>query len=779
MTEASTGVALVGMAGRFAGAAGLDAFWRNLRDGVDASTVFTDEEMLAAGLPRAALADPGLVRRRPILDGLDLFDPEFFGCSQQEAETIDPQQRLFLECSWEALESAGYDPARLDGAVGVFGGVGTNTYFLANVCANPGHLAQVGVYQALLGSDKDFLASRVSYKLDLRGPSMSVQTGCSSSLVAVHLAVQSLLGGECDLALAGGAAAFLPQRLGYLHRPGSINSPDGRCRAFAADANGTSPGDAVGVVVLARLEDALAANATVLGIIRGTAVNHDGAAKADFAAPGARGQADVVAEALAVAGVPAESIGYVEAHGSGTPVGDAIEVAALAEAFGTGRRGFCRIGSAKPNVGHTDTAAGAVGLIKVLLAFRNGELPPTIHVAAPSPLIDFAGGPFVLNTRRTEWAAGSVPRRAGVSSFGGGGTNAHVVVEEPPPMPPVEDTVGWQLLPLSARTPTALDRVATRLADRLAGEPATELADVAHTLQVGRKAWGFRRAVVCRTRAEAVAALRASAGERTGAQVEVGRAEPSVGVLLGGADRWLLGLARAGSAAWPTFRQRFEPFRQAVLADWGVDPLGDPAPSGCEAEPTWLAAVGIGAQVAAVAVLEDCAARPVILDGPGGGPLAGAILRGSLGVLDAVRQVRTLPIEGGGLESAADRARAVRHLVVLGRIGDFGPAAGGIRVHDPLAADSDPGRALPAVVAELWSAGEDVDCAGLHRGTARRRIPLPTYPFERRRCWVEPTPGAPMPSLTLAVLGDLPPSAEAAAPALPQPATALVPDRSE
>ncbi|MFD4628394.1 type I polyketide synthase [Streptomyces sp. NPDC058284] len=565
-------IAVVGFSGRYPGAASPEEFWRLLHDGAEAHTEFTEEQLRASGVPDALLDDPRLVRRRPVLDGVEFFDAAFFGCTPREAELMDPQQRLFLECSFEALQSAGYDPAAFAGSVGVFGGGGPTSYWQRHLSADPAYLHEVGDFQALLGNEKDFLAPRVSYRLDLRGPSMSVLTGCSSSLVAVHLAVQSLLGGESDLALAGGVTVYFPQRAGYVHNEGGVNSPDGRCRAFAADANGTVPGDGAGVVALKRLADALADGDQVLGVLLGTAVNNDGAHKVGFTAPSVGGQAEVIAEALAVAGAEAESISYVETHGTGTPLGDRVEVAALTEAFGTEKLGYCTLGSLKPNIGHTDTAAGVLGLIKVLLALRHEEIPPVANCAVPHPDIDFPSTPFRVSSLPTPWPRGTEARRAGISSFSVGGTNAHIVVEEPPlPLPsPADD--GPQLLVLSALGDAALQRSGAALADALRADTAPDLADAAHTLRVGRRAFTHRMALVCRDRAEAVAAL-----DGTGiTPVTVGRSDPTgpapdVAFLFPGQGSQRLHMGRGLYETQPAYRAVVDECAELLAPELGED----------------------------------------------------------------------------------------------------------------------------------------------------------------------------------------------------------------
>ncbi|MDP9360622.1 MAG: SDR family NAD(P)-dependent oxidoreductase, partial [Acidobacteriota bacterium] len=498
-------VAIIGMACRVPGATTLDAFWDNLRNGVESISFFSDEELIAAGVDAAQLRDARYVRARAVLRDVESFDPAFFGLSPREAEIMDPQHRLFLEGAWEALEHAGYDPERYRGSIGVFAGVGMNGYLLHNIYPNRDRLAAVSGFQVMLGNDRDFVATRVSYKLNLRGPSINVQAACSTSLVAVHLACQSLLNGECDIALAGGVSIHVPQTEGYLYQDGMIFSPDGHCRAFDARAEGTVGGSGMGVVILKPLDDAIADRDCIHAIIKGSAINNDGTAKIGYTAPSIDGQASVIAEAQAVAGVDPESVTYVETHGTGTTLGDPIEIAALTLAFRSSRTGFCAIGSVKTNLGHLDAAAGVVSLIKTTLALEHGTIPPSLHFERPNPQIDFSKTPFYVNTSLTPWRADGTPRRAGVSSFGIGGTNAHVVLEEAPPVTAAIDaTPEWKVLVLSAKSPTALDQMTRNLRAHLEAHPELDLTDVAYTLAQGRRAFPHRTAIVCRDRAEAI-----------------------------------------------------------------------------------------------------------------------------------------------------------------------------------------------------------------------------------------------------------------------------------
>ncbi|HEX6292586.1 MAG TPA: beta-ketoacyl synthase N-terminal-like domain-containing protein [Herpetosiphonaceae bacterium] len=510
------GIAIVGMSGRFPGAADVETFWRNIRDGQESIAFYSDEELQAAGIDERILRDPSYVKASGALDEIELFDAGFFEYTPREAEMLDPQQRIFLECAWHALEHAGYDPATYGGLIGVYAGSNISTYLLVNLASNPELVASFSGYQTIIANDKDYLPTRVSYKLNLRGPSLNINTACSTSLVAVHIACQSLLNGECDLALAGGVSITVPQRVGYWYREGGVSSPDGHCRAFDAAARGTVDGSGVGIVVLRRLEDALNDGDTIHAIIRGSAINNDGAGKVGFTAPSVDGQAAVIEEALAVAGVVPDMIDYVEAHGTGTPLGDPIEIAALTQVFRakTDGIGCCAVGSVKTNIGHLGAAAGVAGLIKAVQALKHRQIPPSLHFERPNPRLDLARSPFYVSARLHDWPERDEPRRAGVSSFGIGGTNAHVVLEAAPVPEPADPGRPWHLLPLSAKTSAALDAATANLLALLKATPDVSLADVAYTLQVGRQAFDHRRMLVCRDRQDALDALEQMHPER-------------------------------------------------------------------------------------------------------------------------------------------------------------------------------------------------------------------------------------------------------------------------
>ncbi|MEO1348698.1 MAG: SDR family NAD(P)-dependent oxidoreductase [Cyanobacteria bacterium J06635_15] len=504
-------VAIIGMAGHFPGAKNLDEFWLNLRSGVESVSFFSDQELRAIGVNPALLNDPNYVKAGILLEDKDLFDAAFFGYSPRQAEIIDPQQRLFLECAWNALESAGYEPQAYPERINVYGGAGINSYLFFNLASNPGLAQSVGFTQIRHSNRQDNLATRVAYKLNLKGSALTVQTGCSTSLVAVHLACQSLLDHECHMALAGGVRIGSLEQSGYLYQEGGIASPDGHCRTFDAMAKGTIGGEGVGIVVLKRLEDAIADGDTIHAVIRGSATNNDGSDKVGYTAPSVNGQAAVIAEALAMGRSEAETVSYVEAHGTGTVLGDPIEIAALTEAFRTttDKKGFCAIGSVKTNIGHLDTAAGIAGLIKTVLALKHKQIPPSLHFKAPNPKIDFANSPFYVNAALSQWQTNGTPRRAGVSSFGIGGTNAHVILEEAPVLEPSSHSRPWQLLVLSAKTASALETATANLAGHCQRHPDLNLADAAHTLQIGRQAFNHRRMAVVQDLDDAVQVLEA------------------------------------------------------------------------------------------------------------------------------------------------------------------------------------------------------------------------------------------------------------------------------
>lgn len=501
-------IAIVGMACRLPGAKNIEEFWQNLKNGVESIAFFSEEEVKNAGISPELYKNPDYIKANPIVDHVDCFDASFFGYSPAEASTMDPQQRFFLECAWNALEDAGNNPQDYNGSIGVFGGALTSTHLIFNVLPGSGYIQPEERIKNLVGNASDCLASRVSYKLNLSGPAVNVQTNCSTSLVAVHTACQSLLNNECDMALAGGVAIRFPQKTGYMYQQGSLSSPDGHCRPFDAKAGGTLFGDGAGVVVLKKLTEALEDGDQIYAVIKGSAINNDGALKVGYTAPSVKGQAEVIQMAQEAANVTADTITYIEAHGTATKMGDPIEVQALKNAFKetTDKKAYCTLGSVKANIGHLETAAGVAALIKTALSLKYKQLPATLHFEEPNPGIDFENSPFVVKSALSDWEKpNGTPRRGGISSFGVGGTNAHLIIEEAPEVKEAEnETETYRLLPVSARTEEAFVKAVNNLVAYLKRYPQTNLAAMAHTLQAGRKHFEYRQAFVGKTAEELI-----------------------------------------------------------------------------------------------------------------------------------------------------------------------------------------------------------------------------------------------------------------------------------
>ena len=797
-----TALAIVGMAGRFPGAAGVDQFWQNVAGGIKSIRIFSEAELEAAGVEDALLRQPNYVKAGTVVADVELFDAAFFGYNPREAELMDPQHRLFLECAWEALERAACDPDTYGGRIGVFAGSGFSMYMLNNLYSNPELIQSVPALQIAVGNERDSLASTVSYKLNLKGPSIAVQTFCSTSLVATHLACQSLLTFESDVALAGGVAINIPQEKGYEYHEGDIVSPDGECRTFDAAANGSVIGNGVGVVALKRLEDALEDGDVIYAVIRGSAVNNDGILKVGYTAPGMSGQASVITEALANAGVEPDTISYVEAHGTATPLGDAVELAAMHKAFTarTAQTGFCALGSVKPNVGHLDRASGVTGLIKTALALQHQQLPPSLNFAQPNPALDLHDGPFYVNTTLRDWPRGTTPRRAGVSSFGLGGTNAHVVLEEAPERAPSPPAQGSQLLLLSAKTSTALEAMAANLAAYLERQPELNLADVASTLQVGRSAFNHRRMVVAADISAAVAALRGEQGVRTAEQTQ--RDRPVVFLLPGVGDHYV-DMAHTLYATEPAFRAAVEQCCAALRPHLGRDLLPRfAAPGDAPAEPASAEALLWVVEYALAQLVGTWGIRPAALLGVGVGEYVAACLAGVLSLADAAALVAArghaapappavtfqpprvpyISQLSGTWITAAEATDPAYWTRLQAQPGDaavdlaalcasaqqvyleVGPGAAlsaCVAAHVAAMDASTPaviavlgergaaeaGTGLPDTLGRLWLAGVEVDWTGVHAGAARQRVMLPTYPFERQRYWIETRP-ATAPALT-------------------------------
>jgi amino acid adenylation domain-containing protein len=650
-------IAVIGMSGRFPGARSPEEFWQNLIGGVDSVSHFSDAELEVG---HATRSQPGYVGARSVLADVDKFDAAFFGIYPKEAEQMDPQHRIFLECAWEALEGAGHAPGSFPGLIGVFAGCSMNTYFMHNLVRDRAYLArfaegyQSSGYTTMLGNDKDFLPTRVSYKLDLRGPSLSIQTACSTSLVAVAQACQSLLTYGCDMALAGGVSITFPQRRGYVPEEGGILSSDGSIRPFDQNAKGTVFGHGAGVVLLKRLEDAAADRDNVLAVIRGFALNNDGSHRAGYTAPSQQGQAEVILAAQAMAGFAAETISYVEAHGTATALGDPVEVAGLTRAFraSTDKRNFCVLGTAKANIGHLDVASGVVGLIKTVLQMQHRTIPGLLHYTGPNPAIELAHSPFLIQAKTTEWKPAGGVLRAGISSFGVGGTNAHVVLEQAPQLEPSSELPSVdarpQLLLLSAKTPTALAAMQARLADHLAMHPEDSLVDVAYTLQVGRSHFSYRRAVVAADRAGAIVQLQASAPAQTPHGHADGR---NLVFLFPGQGTQAVGMGRLLFEQVPVFRETLEAADALVrpmLRDGLIGFMYPPQTASSEVEAnaakrlnqTSVAQPAIFAISYALArVWQSLGVEPAMLIGHSIGEFVAATLAGTLSFEDAMRLV--------------------------------------------------------------------------------------------------------------------------------------------
>lgn len=773
--EEDGGIAVIGVAGRFPGANDLDTFWDNLREGVESLSFFTDEELLASGVSPAQFQKANYVKAKPILDDIESFDAEFFCITPREATLTDPQHRLFLECAWEAFEDAGHVPHEQGVRVGVFAAASKNTYLLFNLMRGRGGLETEEVYQILIGNEKDYISSRVSYKLNLRGPSLTVQTACSSSLVAVHMACQSLLNYECDMALVGGVAVDAPHKSGYLYHHGGILSPDGHCRAFDASAQGTVFGQGVGTVILRRLEDALASGDRVRAVIRGSAVNNDGAQKAGFTAPSVDGQAEVIAEAMAYAGVAPETISYVEAHGTGTSIGDPIEVAGLIKAFqsATTKKQYCAIGSVKTNIGHLNAAAGIAGLIKTLLSLEHRHIPPSLNFREPNPQINFEESPFYVNTRLKDWESPAGLLRAGVSSFGQGGTNAHLIVEEAPPPLPSTPSRPYHFLAISARSTDARAEAVNRLRSKLTQDPSLDLADVAYTLHTGREHFSSRGAVVC-----------ASVGEATGMLSRMHLEWLTNGVTTDAAPplAFVLPHSTPDEFALPveTYynERRFrEELAHCVSAfDWPrrVEPgaVFTSVPEEAESSLRQLTEEGLfppfafAVQYSLALLWMAWGVKAGSFIGDGIGELVAACLSGSLKAQDAMRLLGHPSTTQDSLsnptlrrvktaEALSDRFPAdvtmilelsprsspdapARVLLKRAGVSECRPVSATDAAVEWGAGGSREAYNTVAALSALWLRGVGIDWHIYYEDEKRKRVPLPTYPFQRKRFWLEP-----------------------------------------
>ena len=673
-------IAIVGMSGRFPGAGDLDEFWQNLRDGVESIARFSEQELASSGIDPAVLRQQDYVPAAAVLEDIDQFDAGFFGCTPKEAQIMDPQQRLFLECAWEALEDAGTNPETYNGQIAVYAGANFSNYMLSTLYPKRGVGGFVQDFQMLIGNAPDYLASRASYKLNLTGPSVSVQTACSTSLVAVCMGCQGLLSYQCDMVLAGGVTVRVPQKAGYVYEAGGILSPDGHCRAFDAKAQGTLLGNGVGIVALKRLGDAIADKNRIHAVIKGSAINNDGAHKIGYTAPGVDGQAKVIAMAQAVAGIDPETISYIEAHGTGTALGDPIEIEALTRVFRarTSKRGFCAIGSIKTNFGHLEAAAGIAGLIKTVLALKHGLLPPSLHFEQGNRGIDFESSPFYVNHCLSEWKRGKFPRRAGVSSFGIGGTNAHVVMEDAPARQAADarDERPLHLLTLSAKSAEALREQAARYADFLGREASESFADICFTANTGRAHFGHRIAVVAESRADARKKLERLASGESPAGLLQGNTEnarsPKVAFLFTGQGSQYVGMGRQLYETEPAFRKALrecDAILRGILDASLLQvlyPEGDAAGSPLNAT-AYTQPVLFAFEYALARLWQSWGVQPAAVMGHSLGEYVAACVAGVLGLEDALKlvteraaQMNRLPQDGAMIALFADEARVAR-----------------------------------------------------------------------------------------------------------------------
>ena len=766
-------IAIIGMGGRFPGAGNMDEFWHNLYNGVESVKFFSREELIKMGIDGHLLDNPRFVAADAILEGMDQFDAAFFDYSAREAEIMDPQHRLFLESSWEVLESAGYNSEQYEGRISVFAGANLSGYMIRNLYSNPGLVENVGTFKIMIANGQDFLATKVSYKMNLTGPSVNVNTLCSSSMVAVHYACQNLLNYGCDLALAGGVSFQVSRNEAFFYQEGGIGSSDGHCRAFDSRANGTVSGSGLAVVVLKRLEDAIEDGDYIHAVIRGTGINNDGASKNSYTAPNVDGQAECVAEAIAMSGVDPETITYIDAHGTGTDLGDPIEIAALTKVFRacTKKKQFCAIGSVKTNIGHLVNAGGLASVVKTVLAMKHRVIPPSLNFEEPNPKIDFINSPFYVNTRLSKWETEGFPLRAGVSSFGIGGTNTHVVLEEAPEaVQSGPSKRPAQIICLSAKTGTALEKMTSNLMGFARKNPGTNIADAAYTLQLGRRNFNHRRFVLCRNAADLVDKLEKMPPESVFSDFRKPKDRPLVFVFAGTGAYVNRGRELYGSES--AFRDSVNQCCGIYEALTGVKlrEMLYPEKAGTETLGKKIDAGGTGGaalfavQYALAQLFRSWGMEPRYMLGQGKGEYVAACLAGVLS-LEA-----GLKLAAAGDESLPEVVAGIN----FNRGGiPFVSSVSGTWISDPEAESreywlhqrggerfaegleevmGDPDRilieagperdlgleALLECIGKCWLEGGKIDWKKFYANERRHRIPLPTYPFERQRYWIEP-----------------------------------------
>lgn len=720
-----TDIAIIAIALRFPGAVNAEEFWYNLENGIESITFFTDDELLASGVSPEMLKDPNYVKADGILENIEYFDGPFFGYSPSECERIDPQHRVYLECAWEALERAGYNPESYEGRIGVFSGANMSTYLINNVYSNNEAISVMGNFQIripyVMGNDKDFLSTRVSYKLNLKGPSMGIQTACSSALSAVHMAYKSLLYNDCDMALAGGVTIKVPQKLGYLYHEGGVPSRDGHCRPFDISSSGTVPGNGSGVIVLKRLSDALEAGDNIYAVIKGSALNNDGAAKVGFTAPSVEGQSRVIIDALTMSGVNAESISYVETHGTGTELGDPIEIEALNQAFNvfTKRKGYCGIGSVKSNIGHLDTAAGIAGIIKTALSLKYKKIPPSINFHEPNLKIDFNNSPFYVNEKLVEWNSENGKQYAGVSSFGIGGTNVHMVLEGPPETDNTSNRERpYKMLMLTAMTESTLDKATANLIEHIKANPHLNLSDIAYTMQTGRKRFKHAKVIICKESYDFDENLNLSDSKNILSGYRKNNERPVIFVFPDQGSQPVkidMELYRNENV----FRNHIDLCCEILKPVTGIDFRFD-----IFNETLYSQQLLFAIEYSMAMTLIKFGIIPKTTIGYGIGEYTAACVSGTLSLKDALLLVANGNKPAGcaaGFNKEAYGLTDERESVFL-----------------QIGRESNSEEFLIHTLAELWLAGLEPDWTEFYKQEKRKRIPLPTYPFERQRYWVEP-----------------------------------------
>lgn len=789
-------IAIIGMNGRFPGANSLEDFWQNLYNGVESVQFFNRDQLLKMGIDEHLLDNPRFVAADALLDGMDLFDAAFFDYSAREAEIMDPQHRLFLESAWEVLESAGYNSDLYKGRVAVYAGANLSGYMVRNLYSNPGLVENVGTFKIMIANSQDFLATKVSYKMNLTGPSVNVNTLCSSSMVAVHMACQNLLNYSCDMALAGGVSFQISRNEAFFYQEGGIGSGDGHCRAFDSKANGTVSGSGLGVLVLKRLEDAIADGDTIHAVIRGTGINNDGSDKNSYTAPNVDGQAECIAEALAMSGVDPETITYIDAHGTGTDLGDPIEIAALTKAFRayTDKKQFCAIGSVKTNIGHLVTAGGVASMVKTILAMKHRTLPASLNFEEPNPKIDFVNSPFYINNKLAKWEGNGNPLRAGVSSFGIGGTNTHVILEEAPEQQPSEASARpWQLIILSAKTETALEQMTKNLAAHIEKNPQESLADIAFTLHVGRRSFNHRRAFVCRDTAELLIKLQNADAAKELTRYRKPKEQPNA-FLFPSEAVFYTNAGRELYESEPVYKEALDRCADIAAGLLGSDfrsllyPQTRSKQAFSAAEET-VRVIAFSVEYALAQLWISAGIQPECMLGEGVGEVVCACISGVLSLEDALKlvsakEIGTLKLTfgktavpfissktGTWMDTAqasdisywASQRTCASSALCAGEMMqdpdriflELGPAdtlskklraaQTGSAVEPDIFStmpdrndeESDAADFLRGL-ARFWLAGGKVQWDNLYSHEKRRRIPLPTYPFERQRFWIEP-----------------------------------------